>query len=299
MHYYSFSKYLKDKFGTKVRRLSLNPGFPCPHKDFASGKGGCIYCNEEGFSQFARTDLSIREQLSRGIERLSASGINKYIAYFQNATATNAPVEELKKAYDEIKAFPGIVALSISTRPDCVDDEKLDLIAGYRDEYDVWIEYGMQSVHDSTLVKINRGHTHAQTRDAVESTARRGIKAAVHVILGLPGESREDMIATAREIAAMPVWGVKLHVLHVLKDTVMEELYKNGKIGLLPAEEYAALACDFLENLRRDQVILRLVSDAAPGSLVDPLWINDKSRVITAIEKEFDRRGTRQGEAIP
>jgi uncharacterized protein len=298
MYYYTLNKYLRDKFREKVRRVSLNPGFPCPHKDRVSGSGGCAYCNERGFSELAGTDLPVNEQLSMGIRRLSALGINKYIAYFQNATATNADPEELRDAYDQIKGFPGIVALSISTRPDCVDDEKLDLIAGYGENYDVWIEYGMQSVHDRTLVSLNRGHTFACTRDAIEKTARRGIKAAVHVILGLPGESRDEMVATAREIAAMPVWGVKLHVFHVLKNTPIQDLYVSGKINLMSSKEYASLACDFLENLRRDQVILRLVSNAAPESLVAPLWMNRKLKVLSEIDEEFRLRGTAQGSHI-
>jgi uncharacterized protein len=299
MFYYSFSRYLKEKFGSKVRRVSVNAAFPCPHRDRLTGRGGCVYCNEDGFSEFSRTDLTVKEQLSRGIARLSASGIDRYIAYFQNGTATNASLPELAAAYDQIKAFPGIVALSISTRPDCVDPEKLDLIAGYRDTYDVWIEYGMQSMHDETLRQIGRGHTFACTRDAIEKTAARGIKSAVHVILGLPAESRKEIIATARQIAAMPIWGIKLHLLHVLKNTPLEDLYRASKIGLLSPREYSSLVCDFLENLRDDQVILRLSPDAYPGSLVAPLWINDKSGVIRRIDAEFSRRGTSQGAAIP
>jgi radical SAM protein (TIGR01212 family) len=221
------------------------------------------------------------------------------MAYFQNATSTNAPVEELKKAYDSIVGYDEIVALSISTRPDCVEDDKLDLIAEYGNDRETWIEYGLQTIHNRTLEKIGRGHTFEQTKDAIERTAARGIKTGVHVILGLPGESGDDMKATAREISRLPVSGVKLHALYVLKDTLLERMYAEGKITVMTRDEYVTSACDFMENLSSDRVMMRVVSDARRKYLVAPVWTNDKLTVIAKIKDEFASRGTYQGVFYP
>ena len=299
MHYYPFSQYLKEKYKEKVQRVSLDAGFTCPHKDIVSGEGGCIYCNEAGFSDKKGKPLPLREQMRESIKRLKKEkGIKKFIAYFQNATGTNAPVEELKKAYDVIKEFPEVVILSISTRPDCVSEEKLDLIAGYTSNYEVWIEYGVQTAKDRTLKAINRGHTFAETEDAIKRTAGKGIKVGAHVIMGLPGEGDEDMIETASRISRLPVAGVKLHALHVLKSTELEKMYEDGKVDILTAPEYVQAACTFLENVPSYWAVMRLVSDARREVLVFPEWINDKFNIINEIEKEFIRRGSCQGSAL-
>ncbi|MDP8299090.1 MAG: TIGR01212 family radical SAM protein [Candidatus Tantalella remota] len=294
MSYYLFSKYLKEQFGQKVRRISLDAGFTCPNRD-SSGGGGCIYCNELGFIEAREKVISLKEQIEEGILIARKKGVNRFMAYFQNATSTNAPVEELKKAYDSIIGYDDIVALSISTRPDCVEDVKLDLITGYAKDRETWIEYGLQTIHNRTLERIGRGHTFEQTKDAIERTAARGIKVGVHVILGLSGESREDMIATAREVSRLPVNGVKLHVFQVLSDTPLEKMYADGEIDLMTRDEYVAAACDFLENISADRVILRLVSDSREEYLIGPEWTNDKLSVIAEVKKEFASRGTYQG----
>ena len=274
----------------------MNAGFTCPNIDTGSGKGGCIFCNELGFSRFAGETIPLEQRIEIGMaDARKKRKAAKFMAYFQNATGTNAPCERLKAAYDVIKGFSEIVALSVSTRPDCVDDRKLDLIAGYTEDYDVWIEYGLQTIRNRTLELINRGHTFEQSVEAIERTAERGIKVGVHVILGLPGESRADMIATAQKISEMPVTGIKLHVLHVLKDTELEKLYRKNAVSLLNRDEYVSLVCDFLENTRADRVILRLVSDAKNEFLIAPTWINDKLYVINQIKSTFASRGTRQG----
>ena len=298
MYYYAFSDYLKEQFGAKVRKLSLNAGFTCPHKE-ADGSGGCIFCNEYGFSRVTE-NLPLTEQIEGQIAAFKEKEADaKFIAYFQNATNTNAGVKELKKAYDVIRDYPDIVSLSISTRPDCVDGEKLDLIASYKKDYEVWIEYGMQTANDVTLEYIIRGHTHLQTIEAIDQTHERGVKVGAHIILGLPGETRRDMMRTAREISSLPVSGVKLHVFHVLKDTPVEELYNIGKLDVLSRDEYVKLACDFLENTRDDIVILRLASDAKDEYLVVPKWINNKTTVFNSIHDEFQQRASRQGINTP
>lgn len=295
MHYYPFSQYLKEHYGEKVRRISLDAGLSCPHND----TGRCIYCNEAGFSDEGKKKLPLRDQMEEGITRLKKEkGIKKFIAYFQNATGTNAPVEELKKAYDTIKEFPEVVILSISTRPDCISSEKLDLIEKYKSDYEVWMEYGVQTAKDETLKAIRRGHTFSDAEDAIKRTHERGIKVGVHVILGLPDEAEDDMIETARRISALSVSGVKLHVLHVLKNTPLEEVYKKGGVNILTAPQYVQAACTFLENIPPECVTLRLVSDARREVLISPGWILDKLNVINEIEKEFIRRGTHQGSAL-
>ncbi|MFQ5953183.1 MAG: TIGR01212 family radical SAM protein [Candidatus Omnitrophota bacterium] len=296
MRYYSFNNYLKDKYGTRVHRLGLNAGFTCPNKDGYLGTDGCIFCNEKGFSQFAENNIDLREQIESSIafagDRFKA---RKFIAYFQNATNTYAPASELKKTYDAIRDFPDIIGLFISTRPDCINTEKLDLIENYADNYEVWVEYGLQTVHDKTLNLIKRGHSVSQSLEAVKKTAERGVRVGAHVILGLPGESGKEMVETAREISKLPVSGVKLHVLHVLKNTELEKLYSRGKVELLTQDEYVSIACDFIENLRPTCVILRLVSDAREEVLVAPKWINNKPGVISGVERELEVRGTCQG----
>ena len=299
MCYYSFSNYLKKKYGTKVRRIGLDAGFSCPHKDDITKEGGCIFCNELGFSSFAGMHMTLEGQIEQAMAEIrSRKGANKFIAYFQNATGTNAEPDRLKEAYDIIKKYPDIVALYISTRPDCMDDEKLDLISGYTSDYEVWVEYGIQSVHDRTLEIVNRGHTFGQAVETIHKTAEKNIKVGAHIILGLPGESGEDMIATAKTMSALPVSGIKLHVLHVLKDTKLEDLYRQGRIDLLSRDDYVELACDFLEHIKPDCVIFRLVSDARKEYLIAPDWINNKLDVIKHIEDKFAERGTSQGNAM-
>ncbi|MBD3379133.1 MAG: TIGR01212 family radical SAM protein [Candidatus Omnitrophica bacterium] len=295
MYYYSFNRYLREKYGEPVRKICLNPGFACPNRDGALSRDGCVFCNEKGFSRNAGTLKSLEEQIEDAVGSGNAKRGQKYIAYFQNAAGTNASPEELQKAYDIIRNYPEIIMLTISTRPDCVDDGKLDLISDYAEDYEVWIEYGVQTANDAVLERMKRNHSFEQAEDAILRTVKKGIKAGAHIMLGLPGESREDMALTARRLAKLPVSGIKLHVLHVLKDTALEEMYRQGKVDLLTQNEYARAACDFLEYMDPECVVLRLVSDAHPDFLVAPMWINDKNSVIADINKEFLIRGTHQG----
>lgn len=295
-YYYSFNEYLQGTFKTRVQRVSVNAGFGCPNRDGTLSADGCIFCNEEGFTNFPTLALSLSEQIITSIaffkKRFKAK---KFIAYFQNASSTYASVDDLKKAFDTIQQFSDIVGLSISTRPDCIDDEKLNLIAGYKDAYDVWIEYGLQSVNDTTLETINRSHTFSQFVTAVEATVKKDIKVSAHVILGLPGEEKEDIITTAKTLSRLPLSGVKIHVLHVLQNTKLARLYETGSIRLFEADEYVGFVCDFLEHLSSDFVIMRLVSNAKPDVLIAPQWVNQKQKILDAINDEFKRRKTKQG----
>ena len=295
-YYHSFNDYLLKKFKARVHKISLNAGFTCPNRDGTLEVLGCVFCNEKGFSHFVNTKLPLYEQIETSMKffrkRFNAE---KFIAYFQNATNTYASVSKLKHAYDVIKLYPDIVGLSISTRPDCIDEKKLDLIESYSNDYDVWIEYGLQTIHDATLNKINRSHTFSHSLEAIRQTAKRNIKIGVHVILGLPGESRTDMIETAKAIANLPIAGVKLHILHILKNTELERLLNKHEVKLLGQNEYVEIVCDFLERLSLKCVVLRLVSDAKDDMLVAPKWVNQKQKIIEKIKDEFKRRGTKQG----
>ena len=295
-YHHSFNEYLQKRFNTRVQRISLNAGFNCPNRDGTLSREGCIFCNEKGFANFPQATLTLRRQIEMSIslfrKRFKAE---KFIAYFQNSSNTYAPIKDLKRAYDTIKLFPDIVGLFISTRPDCIDEERLELIEGYSNNYEVWIEYGLQSVNDKALKLINRSHTFAQGCEAIRQTAKRNIKVGVHIILGLPGESRNDMLKTAKTLSGLAVSGIKIHVLHVLRDTRLEALYRQGKIKLLGADEYVGLVCEFLAHLRPDIVITRLVSNARDDVLVAPKWVNRKAEILQAINNEFKNRRTYQG----
>ncbi|MCK5344323.1 MAG: TIGR01212 family radical SAM protein [Candidatus Heimdallarchaeota archaeon] len=294
--YYSFNEYLRQRYQQRVHRISLNAGFSCPSRDGTLDTEGCIFCNEAGFAHFSGESPSLEDQIIGSMEKMRVRfKCDKFIAYFQNATNTYACVEVLKQKYDVIRKFPEIVGLTVSTRPDCVDQTKLDLLDSYSEDYEVWIEYGLQSIHEKTLKTINRLHSTMQFLQAIEITAKHRIKIGVHVVLGLLGETKEEMMETAEVIAKLPIDGIKLHVLHVLKDTKLEQVYRDGKIQMLKQEEYVSVVCDFLERIPKNCVIMRLVSNASPEILVAPEWINQKAVIVQQIEKEFIRRGTYQG----
>ncbi len=294
--YYSYNNYLKNRFQSKVRRISLNAGFGCPHRDADLGLEGCFYCNENGFVSFKDIELSLVDQIKTTMTVFKKQfKADKFIAYFQNASNTHAPVEELKKIYDVIKQFDSIVGLSISTRPDCIDLQKLELIDSYCDKYEVWLEYGLQSIHNHSLDALNRQHSVEDFLLAVEKTAKTRIKIAAHVMLGIPGELRQDMINTALALAKLPVEAVKMHIFHILTDTRFAEIYKKEKFKIIEEQEFVQLACDFLEYLKPDCAIMRIVSEARQEFLIAPNWMNQKQKILHAIGNEFERRGTHQG----
>ena len=295
--YYPFGDYLKERFGCKVYKVTIDAGFTCPNRDGKVGDGGCSYCNNMGFSANSRREPApIREQIEQGMifmrDRYKAE---KFIAYFQAYTSTYGPIDTLKDYYDTAIEFDDVVALSIGTRPDCVPEPVLDLIQSYRDTHEVWIEYGLQSIHDTTLSRVNRGHNYASFLDALERTRDRGLKICVHVILGLPGESHDDMMATARAVAGMGIDSLKVHLMHVLKDTPLEIELKEGRFTPLEFDEYARLVCDFLEYIPPDVSIQRLTADGPREILLAPKWATQKRKTIAAIEAEFKRRNSHQG----
>jgi len=295
--YYAFSRFLRERFGAKVYRVTIDAGFTCPNVDGSVAVGGCVYCDNRSFSPNRRLPrATVREQVRRGIEILQRRyQADKFLAYFQAATNTYAPAEKLKKLYDEALEHPQIVGLAIGTRPDCVPDDILDLIESYaRDRY-VCLELGLQTMHDRSLDWMNRGHHFDAFVDAVQRCQGRGLDLCAHVILGLPGESREDMLATADALAGLPVDAVKIHNLHVVKDTPLEKMYERGEARMFERDEYVQIVCDFLEHLRPEMVIHRLSGDAPPDYLVAPLWCLDKPALLRAIHEELERRDSWQG----
>jgi len=295
--YRTFSSYLKSRFACRVHKISLDAGFTCPTRDGTKGTAGCTYCNNESFSfNTGPGSASAARQLESGMDSMRKRfRAEKFIAYFQAFSNTYAPVERLKAIYDNIRNFPEIVGLFIGTRPDCVPDPVLDLIASYREEYLTWIEYGLQSSCEATLKRIGRGHGAAEFADAVVRTHARGIEVCAHVILGLPGESRSDMLATAEYLGRVRVEGLKLHVLHVLKNTPLAAEYAKRPFPLLSLEEYAALACDFLERIPPETILLRLAASAPKAQLVGPEWCASKYKAQAAVEAELECRDSCQG----
>ncbi len=297
--YYSFGRYLRQRFGCRVHKVTLHAGFTCPNRDGAAGWGGCTFCNNAGFSPNVRIDpADVRDQLARGITGARRRKAHKVIAYFQAYTNTYGPLDRLRALYDEAWHFPEVAGLAIGTRPDCVDPTVIDLVAGYVPRGEVWLEYGLQSAHDSTLAAINRGHDYQCFVDAVERTAGRGIRICVHTILGLPGEDREMMIETHRRIAALPIDGIKIHLLHVMRDTIMERQYRQGEVTLLSRPAYVELVADVLEVLPPTVVIQRMHADAPRDLLVAPDWCLDKAGVLDDIRREQVRRDSWQGKAL-
>ena len=294
--YNQYSKHLKDKFGAKVYKITLDAGFSCPNRDGKISNRGCIFCDDGGsFSQAHSNLLSIEEQVKVGAETLANRfKAKKFMSYFQAFSNTYKPVYELEKIYTASLNHPDIVGLSIGTRPDCVDEEKLKLISSFTKDYYTWVEYGLQSVHDKTLKKINRGHDYKCFLDAYEKTKKYGINACIHVILNL-FETHDEMMETAKTIAKLEPEGVKIHMLCALEGTELAEMYRKGEIEFMSEDEYVNTVCDFLEYLPPQTTIHRLAGNGLRTELVAPRWIGKKLDCLNKIDREFLRRDTRQG----
>jgi radical SAM protein (TIGR01212 family) len=298
--YYPFSRFLRERFGGRIFRVTVDGGFTCPNVDGTVAVGGCVYCDNRSFSPNRRLPrTTIREQVHRGVAILQKRyRADRFLAYFQAATNTYAPVEKLRRLYDEALEHPQIVGLAVGTRPDCVPDPVLDLLQSYaRDRY-VLLELGLQTIHNRSLDWMNRGHHFDSFVDALHRCQDRGLDLCAHVILGLPGESHADMLATADALASLPVNGVKIHNLHVVHNTPLETMYRNGEVRMLEMGEYVELVCDFLERLPPTMVIHRLSGDAPPDYLVAPAWCLDKPALLRAIEAELICRDSWQGRCL-
>lgn len=287
MEYLSFNKYLKDKFGQKVYKISLDGGFTCPNRDGKTGTRGCIFCSKGGSGDFAENkDMSITEQIESGkkkVEKKIKSG--KYIAYFQAFTNTYAPVETLRQKYEEAINHPDIVALSIATRPDCLGDDVLRLLDEMNKIKPVFVELGLQTIHQKSAKYIRRGYDLSVYDKAVRDLKKIGVNVVVHVILGLPNESENDMLETVKYVCESGANGIKLQLLHVIDGTDLAKDYEKGLFKTLEFDEYVNLIVKCVKIIPKDIVIHRLTGDGAKKDLIAPLWSADKKRVLNAINK--------------
>ncbi|GAB4281753.1 MAG: TIGR01212 family radical SAM protein [Deferrisomatales bacterium] len=279
----SLSAYWKARFGERVHRVSLDAGFSCPNRDGTVGTGGCAFCDPASFSPAAGDLRPVREQLAGGIARLRRRGIGRVAAYFQPHTNTYAPLADLKRVWDQALPFPEVVALCVGTRPDCVPDPVLELLGGYRERWEVWLELGLQSAHDATLERLRRGHTAGQFAEACRRARGRGLRVCAHVILGLPGEGPAQEAETARFLAELGVDGVKLHQLAVVEGTALAEAWRRGEVGVLTEAQYARRAAAFLGGLPAGTVVHRLVGETDPARLLAPHF--HKGRVLERIRR--------------
>ena len=298
--YRSLDYMLRERFGEKVYKVTLNGGMSCPNRDGTLGTRGCIFCSEGGSGDFAAdVSLSVTEQIESQIALLSAKRpIQKYIAYFQAYTNTYAPVEYLRKIFKEAMSHPGIVALSVGTRPDCLGEEVLDLLEELNRIKPVWIELGLQTIHEKTAQYIRRGYRLSCFDQAVENLRKRNIEVIVHTILGLPGESREEILETMRYLNKKDIQGIKLQLLHVLKGTDLAYDYLAGRFHVYEREEYLALLIECLENLDPEIVIHRITGDGPKDLLIAPLWASRKREVLNLLHHQMKEQNSYQGKSL-
>ena len=293
-HYYPLSKYFQKTFGKKVYKVTLDAGFYCPNRDGAISSGGCIFCDEVGSYSRCNQKQTIQEQISTSIEKLTVQfKAQAFMAYFQSYSNTYAPIKKLKEVYDSVFFDNRVVSISIGTRPDCVDNEKLDLISSYPHP---WIEYGLQSSHNETLKKINRGHDFECFRQAVIETKRRNIKVCAHIILGFPNETRQMMLDTAKRLAELEIDSVKIHMLTILKDSPLADIYSKEPFYLMNMEQYCEIVCDILEILPPECIIQRIAGTGYSETTLYPKWVNRRFEILNLIDKIMLQRNSFQGD---
>ena len=295
--YHTLNYHLKNKFKEKVFKVSLNAGFTCPNIDGTKGYGGCIYCSKTGSGEFGgnvNDDLitqfnKVKEVMDKKWES------TKYIAYFQARSNTYAPVNILKEKYETVLKIKNVIGLFIATRPDCITDECLDYLEDLNKRTYLTIELGLQTIHEKTSKLINRGHTLKEFEDTVKELRKRNIDVVVHIINGLPYETKEMMIETVKYLNKLDIQGIKIHMLNIIKDTPLEELYKKEKFHVLTKEEYIDIVIEQLELLNKKIVIHRITSDPDPKNLIEPTWLIKKVALLNDIDKEMKKRNTYQG----
>ena len=293
--YYTMDYFLRQKFGGKVCKIPLDGGFTCPNRDGTKGTGGCAFCSERGSGDFAACG-SITEQITAGAEMMRRKWRDaKIIPYFQAFTNTYAPLEILKSRFEEALSYPDISGLCIATRADCISDECAEYLREISKRTFLMVELGLQTTNDDTARRLNRGHTFEEFIRGYEKL--NGLFVCVHIINGLPGESKKDMLNTARQVAALRPSAVKIHLLHVLRGTALEKEYAEGGFEAMTLEDYVSTVCDQLEALPEETVIERLTGDGAEASLIAPEWSKKKLVVQNEIDKELLRRSSHQGKA--
>lgn len=299
--YNAQSTYLKNRFGRKTVKISLNGGFTCPNIDGTKGTGGCIYCSAKGSGDFGgNPSVSITEQFDEVRKSLADKWGEEllFIPYFQANTNTYAPVERLRELYSDALAQKNVVGIAISTRPDCITDEAADYLQELSRETYVTVELGLQTIHDRTATLINRCHTYSDFLHGYEMLEKRGINVCVHIINGLPHETRKMMLATAEELGRLRPHAVKIHLLHIIKGTVLADMYSRGEFEEMEADAYIETVCDQLERLHPETVIERLTGDGDRQTLIAPFWSRNKKAVLNGIDKELRRRNTVQGSLL-
>ena len=297
LRYYSYNFFLQQRFEGRVQKVSLDAGMTCPNVDGTVATGGCVFCDNRSFSPSRRLPrTTIRGQLDEGIKRLKRRyKARQFLAYFQPATNTYAPVRRLRPLYEEAISEPQVVGLAIGTRPDCVPEDVLNLLSELAGRTYVSVEYGLQTIHNRSLDWMNRGHHHDAFLDAIARSRGRGFEICAHVMLGLPEESHEDMLATAREVARLKLDAVKIHNLYVVRHTPLEKQYAAGEVKLMDRDEYVETVVDFLELLPPECIVERISGEAPPDYFIAPSWCLNKPAVLRAIDQEFTRRDSWQG----
>lgn len=299
--YYSISSWLLSRFGERVYKVTLESGFSCPNRDGSFSRGGCIFCHPASYHPATApvhggSEKPIRAQIEEGIEYLKRRhGAARFIGYFQRGSNTHASPRAMAAVFGEAISHPDVAGLAISTRPDCIDADRIEVLSALAGKKPLWVELGLQSAHDKTLIAIRRGHSSSCFAEAARRLGEAGIPTCAHVILGLPGETPEMMKETARFINGCGIWGVKIHNLHVLKGTELSRLYEAGELSLPALEEYASWVADFLEELDPSTVVHR-VSGHSPRRLTQaPTWSPNKLGIMNAVDAEMKRRESRQG----
>ena len=296
MRYNSLNNYLRNKFGKKVYKISIDGGFTCPNRDGKISTGGCIFCSAKGSGDFATSkSLSITQQIEQGKERVrSKTKDNSFIAYFQAFTNTYAPIDVLESKFTEAINHKDIVALSVATRPDCVDEEVLSLLEKLNKIKPVWVELGLQTIKESSVDYIRRGYENSVYVDTATKLKNSGIEVITHIILGLPNENKLDMLRSV-DFACKYSDGIKLQLLHILKGTDLLKDYENSKFNALTMEQYIDILCDAVSIIPKNVVIHRLTGDGDKKILVAPLWSGNKKVVLNTINKTFEERNIIQG----
>jgi radical SAM protein (TIGR01212 family) len=280
------------RFGERVHKIALDAAFTCPNRDGSKGSGGCTFCNNVSFSPNGHRPKPLREQIAAGRAVIrKRTGARKYLAYFQAYTNTYGEIERLARLYDEALMEPDVIGLSIGTRPDCVPDDVLDLLAEYQARgYEIWLELGLQSAFDKTLERVNRGHGFAEYADTIKRAQRRGLKLCTHLIAGLPGENARHCRETLRQVLELGTEGLKLHPLHVVKGTALANAWRRGEYQPLTLDAYVEIAADLVQATPKSVVWHRLTGTAPREILLAPLWCAEKWRVLNAITRELQRR---------
>jgi radical SAM protein (TIGR01212 family) len=297
----AYSNYILKEFGERVQKLSIDAGFTCPNRDGTVGTGGCTYCNNNAFNpSYCTPSKSISQQIIEGIEfhQKRYRRANKYLAYFQPFSNTYAPLDKLRNIYNEALKFPEVIGLVIGTRPDCIDDKKLEFFSELSKKYYVIIEYGIESCYDKTLERVNRGHSFEQSVKAITKTAQKGIKTGAHIIFGLPGETKQEMLDEADILSELPLNNIKFHQLQIIKDTEMAKEYreKPENFNLFSLNEYIDFIITFLERLTPDIVIERFAGEVPPRFLSGPNWgLIRNDQILNLIKKKLYEKNTWQG----